>query len=48
MEGPLTPEEEARLAALPTGALTIAGLALALLLVAWFYVLLYLPRGSIG
>jgi hypothetical protein len=49
-EGPLTPEGEARLAALPTGALSIAGLALALLLVAWFliYVFLYLPRGSIG
>jgi hypothetical protein len=49
-ETELTPEEEARLAGLPRGAATLAGLMVGLLIVAWFliYLLIYLPRGSIG
>lgn len=46
----LTPAEEQRLAGLPAGALTVAGIAVALLIVAWFliYLYIYIPRGSIG
>jgi hypothetical protein len=38
------------LAALPSGAVTVAGLALLLLLLAWvlIYLLVYLPRGMVG
>jgi hypothetical protein len=38
------------LAAVPSGAVTVAGTALLLLLIAWLliYLLVYLPRGTVG
>jgi hypothetical protein len=39
-----------RLADVPRGALALAGIAVGLLLLAWFlvYFLVFLPRGSVG
>jgi hypothetical protein len=49
-DDPLTEDEARRLAAVPTGAMWLAGTAVGLLLVAWFliWLLIYIPRGSIG
>lgn len=46
----LTEAEKQRLALVPIGAAWLAGIAVLLLLVAWFaiWLLIYLPRGSIG
>ena len=44
-------DSEARLlTAVPTGAVWLAGTAVALLLIAWFliWLLIYIPRGPIG
>jgi hypothetical protein len=49
-EAELTEAEEQRLAGVPSGAAWLAGVAVGLLLIAWFliYLLIYVPRGSIG
>lgn len=49
-ERALTAEEERRLRDVPKGAATVAGVAVALMLAAWFliWLLIYLPRGPIG
>lgn len=46
----LTPVELARLAPVPSGAATLAGVAVGLLLLGWLliYFLIYLPRGMVG
>lgn len=49
-EPTLTEAEAQRLAPVPTGAAWLAGIAVLLLLAAWFaiWLLVYIPRGSIG
>jgi hypothetical protein len=49
-ENDLTDAEVQRLTAVPTGAAWLAGIAVALLLIAWFliWLLIYIPRGTIG
>jgi hypothetical protein len=49
-DGDLADAEARLLAAVPTGAVWLAGTAVALLLIAWFLIwfLIYLPRGPIG
>jgi hypothetical protein len=49
-DDPLTDAEVRRLAAVPTGAAWLSGIAVGLLLVAWFliWLLIYIPRGAIG
>ena len=48
------PDEEAALEAalseVPRGAVAVAGVAVALLMAGWFfvYILIFLPRGSVG
>ena len=46
----LTEAELHRLADVPSGAAWLAGIAVGLLLIAWFliWLLIYIPRGSIG
>jgi hypothetical protein len=46
----LTDSEARLLAEVPMGAVWLAGSAVALLLIAWFliWLLIYLPRGTIG
>ena len=46
----LTEAEMQRLEALPIGAAWVAGIAVGLLLIAWFliWLLVYIPRGAIG
>jgi hypothetical protein len=46
----LTQSEVRLLEAVPTGAAWLAGTAVALMLIAWFliWLLIYLPRGTIG
>ncbi|HKN10682.1 MAG TPA: hypothetical protein VJ376_14570 [Pseudomonadota bacterium] len=46
----LSDSEAQRLAPVPSGAVWLAGIAVGSMLVAWFliYLLIYLPRGSIG
>jgi hypothetical protein len=49
-EDDLTEAEQQRLADVPSGAAWLAGIAVGLLLIAWFliWLLIYIPRGSIG
>ena len=49
-DDPLTDAEVRRLAAVPTGAAWLSGIAVGLLLIAWFliWLLIYIPRGAIG
>ncbi|MBV8399305.1 MAG: hypothetical protein JOZ17_11280 [Acetobacteraceae bacterium] len=46
----LTEAERQRLEALPIGAAWVAGIAVGLMLIAWFliWLLVYIPRGAIG
>jgi hypothetical protein len=46
----LTAAQLQALAALPSGALTVAGVAIVLLLIGWLlvYLMVYLPRGMVG
>jgi hypothetical protein len=46
----LSDSEAHLLTAVPTGAIWLAGTAVALLLIAWFliWLLIYIPRGPIG
>lgn len=46
----LSPQELGRLAPMPSGAIALAGVSVALLLAAWLliYLLIYLPRGMVG
>ena len=46
----LTPSEWHQLAAVPSGAAALAGIAVALLLLGWvlIYALVYVPRGMVG
>jgi hypothetical protein len=46
----LTESEARLLEAVPTGAAWFAGIAVALMLIAWFliWLLIYIPRGTIG
>jgi len=46
----LTDSDARRLAEVPTGAAWLAGTAVALLVLAWFliWLFIYLPRGAIG
>jgi hypothetical protein len=46
----LTEAELQRLADVPMGAVWLAGIAVGLLLIAWFliWLLIYVPRGAIG
>lgn len=46
----LTDAEMQRLEVLPTGAAWLAGVAVGLMLIAWFliWLLVYIPRGAIG
>lgn len=46
----LSAEELARLGPMPSGAVALAGASVLLLLIAWvlIYLLIYLPRGTVG